>query len=378
VAPYAARVGRTDFVEPRDLEDRVRRGLRAAWGREATSVGHATGRVNLVGEHTDYNGGPCLPIPLPHSTWAAVALRDDAEVRVASAQADGTWSGADVSPGRVAGWAAYVTGVVWALREAGVSVPGLDVFVDSMVPVGAGLSSSAALECAMALALAPDADPRLLRDACVRAETESVGAPTGGLDQTVVLLGRPGHALLIDFADGSTHDVPWHPEDAGLRLLVVDTGVAHANAGGGYARRRAECEAAADALGRPLGAATAADVDRLADPLLRRRARHVVSECDRVRGAVRHLGAGDWPALGRDLDASHDSLRDDFEVSCPELDLAVDTARSAGARGARLTGGGFGGSAIALVPEADVERVTSAVDSAFAAAGLALPTYLLA
>jgi galactokinase len=350
------------------------------------AIGRAPGRVNLIGEHTDYNAGLCLPLALPRSATAAVASRPDRSLRVSSKSFPEVWEGTleELSPGSGSGWADYVTGVLWAMRQGGLDVPGLDIHIDSDVPIGAGLSSSAALECAVAVAVAGllelPLDERVrtrLAHAAVRAETEYVGAPTGGMDQTVAMLATEGAALLIDFEDDSTSDVPLPLAEAGLTLLVTDTKVEHAHATGGYAERRADCEAAASALGLDsLRQATTADLDRLTDERLRRRARHVVTENGRVEEAVEALQEKDWSALGGLLDASHSSLRDDFEVSCPELDLAVTTAREAGALGGRMTGGGFGGSVVLLVPEERSGAVTTALDVAFAAAGLTAPAHL--
>jgi galactokinase len=351
-----------------------------------TSVGRSPGRVNLIGEHTDYNDGLCLPLTIPYATTVTATSRDDDVVTVRSDAQVEPWTGtlATTGPGEAEGWATYAVGVVWALGRAGWELPGLDLEVESTVPMGAGLSSSAALECAVAVALAGLTGRELTTDlrhelvtACRRAESEVAGAPTGGLDQSAVLLSAPGAGLLIDFEDGSTRDIalPW--ADAGLTLLVVDTQVSHALTDGGYGARRDDCEAAAKALGRStLRGATLADVDVLEDPRLQARARHVVTENARVLDAVTAVEAGDWPALGDAMTASHASLRDDYEVSCAELDLVVTTAVEAGALGARMTGGGFGGSAIALVPTARAEAVRRAVDAAFAAAGLAAPRHL--
>jgi galactokinase len=352
------------------------------------AVGRAPGRVNLIGEHTDYNAGLCLPLALPVAASAAVAPTSDGRLEVHSRSFPDPWQGTleELAPGAESGWVGYVTGVLWALRQGGLDVPGLEVHIDSDVPIGAGLSSSAALECAVAVAVAGLLDLPLtdlvrtrLAHACVRAETEYVGAPTGGMDQTVAMLASPGAALLIDFDDDTTRDVPLPLADNDLTLVVTDTGVSHAHATGGYAERRQECEAAAAALGLDsLRQASEADLDRLTDERLRRRARHVVTENARVTDAVDAIGARDWPALGGLLDASHHSLRNDFEVSCAELDLAVTTAREAGALGSRLTGGGFGGSVVSLVPAQRAAAVTTALDVGFAAAGLGAPTHLTA
>ena len=326
------------------------------------AAGRAPGRVNLIGEHTDYNGGLALPFALDRSTTATVTARDDELVRIRSRQIDEPWQGGLDEVGTATGWAAYAAGVLWALREDGWEVPGLDVEIDSTVPLGAGLSSSAALEVSVAVAVAGllgrDLTPALRRalvDICVRAETEVAGAPTGGLDQMASLLCRADHALLIDFSDGSTQDVPLPLAGAGLDLLVIDTRVHHSHAEGGYADRRAESERG--------------------DP---RRLRHVSTENARVRDAVAALDRDDWSALGRLMTASHVSLRDDYEVSAPELDAAVDAALTAGALGARMTGGGFGGSAIALVRREVVDSVKTEVAGAFARADYRAPDFLLA
>jgi len=348
-------------------------------------VASAPGRVNLIGEHTDYNGGLCLPVALPQRTTVSLVARTDQALSLSSAQEDDVWEGSVED--RPDGWAAYVAGVVSMLRESGHDVPGFDASIDSEVPVGAGLSSSAALECSVATALAgllgldlsDRAERRRLATVCIRAENEYVGAPTGGMDQTIAMLAEPGHALLLDFADGSEIPVELPLEDAGLVLLVIDTRVSHALTDGSYGDRRAECAAAAEALGRSSLREVSLDaVEELPDPVLRRRARHVVTENLRVLSSVGAIGDRDWQALAGVLDASHTSMRDDFEISSTELDLAVETARTAGALGARMTGGGFGGSAVALVPESAVSAVEEAVTAAFARAGHRPPAYLVA
>lgn len=361
----------------------------ARFGERPDGVWAAPGRVNVIGEHTDYNEGLCLPLALPHRTYVAARRRADTTIRVASLQDPSAWEGtlADVGPGHPPGWTAYVLGVLWALRRRGLDVPGIDVLVDGHVPVGSGLSSSAALSCSTAVALAdlvPGAD-QLTREElaadCVLAENVVAGARTGGLDQTIVLRGSAGHALLIDCRDFATETVPWAVTEAGWTLLVVDTRAPHALVDGQYAARRQSCEQAAQALGvaalRDLDPAGLDDaLGRLGDPVLVRRVRHVVSEIERVRLAAAALRGGDVDELGRLMTASHRSLRDDYEVSSPELDLVVEVALAAGAAGARMTGGGFGGSAIALVRTEAVGDMADAVSEAFAARGWRTPQVL--
>jgi galactokinase len=369
-----------------DLAARAREGLQRRHGAVAEVVGWAPGRVNLIGEHTDYNGGLVLPVALPHATAAAAARREDGGVRLSSAQAEEEWSGGldDLAPGKVTGWAAYAGGVLWTLREAGYDVPGLDLHVDGTVPLGAGLSSSASIECSVAFAvlglLGTEATAEVRRavvDACIRAETEVAGAPTGGMDQSVSVFAEEGSALLIDFASHAHRPVPLALGDR--RLLVTDTRVSHELTDGGYGSRRDDCERAARELGvRTLREATLDDVTRLTDERIARRARHIVTETARVPAAVDALASADWAALGELFAASHASMRDDFEISTPELDLAVATAVAHGADAARMTGGGFGGSIVAVVPEARLDEVVSAIDEAFADAGLAAPGHLLA
>jgi galactokinase len=347
------------------------------FGRAAAGVWSAPGRVNLIGEHVDYAGGLCLPIALRARTVVAAASRDDDRLGLRSRYPDAQpWAGRidAIRPGHPPGWASYPAGVLWALRRAGHRVGGLDVLVGDSVPPGAGLASSAALECAVALAadalsalgLAGEATGRAaLAELCRHAENEIVGAPTGGMDQAAALCCTPGHALLLDCASGAMRQIPVALHTAGLALLVIDTRAPHRLVEGEYAARRRSAEQAAADLGlASLRDADEQDVDRLADPVLRRRTRHVVSEIARVRATVELLETGRVGEIGPLLDVSHASLRDDAEVSSPELDCAVDAARTAGALGARMTGGGFGGSALALVELATSSAVADAVRAA--------------
>ena len=342
-----------------------------------------------MGEHTDYNAGLCLPIALQHRTYAAVRLRADRRLRMRSLQSSQLYELDldDVRVGNPPGWGGYAAGVLWALRDAGHQVCGLDLLLDGRVPLGAGLSSSAALECSVAAAVSDLLDLGLLRDdharatlaaICVNAENTIAQAPTGGMDQAAALRCQIGHALLLDCRDGSITQVPFDLSAHGLSLLVMDTRVEHALEDGQYAQRRASCEEAARQLGLPSLREVAFNdldetLDQLSDHRIRARARHIVSEIERVRKTAALLLEGRVPEVGSLFNASHVSMRDDFEISCAELDLAVEAATTHGALGARMTGGGFGGSAIALVPTNSTAEVVSAVTYAFAERGFGAP-----
>jgi galactokinase len=367
------------------VADQAAEAFLACHGTPPEGVWHAPGRVNLMGEHTDYNEGWVLPFALNLGVVAAAARRGDAVLDIRSRQARRDAVSlplASLAAGSVTGWPAYPAGVAWAMRSAGYPVGGASLVIDSDLPQGAGLSSSAALECATALALAglyqvSVPRPELARLAR-RAENEMVGVPSGIMDQSASLLGAARHALLLDCRSGESSLVPFDPGAAGLTLLVVDTGARHELTDGRYAVRRQECERAA----RALGVSSLRDVDdaaraaEIADPVLARRARHVITDDQRVLAAVALLEAGDLAGLGPVLHASHVSLRDDFEISWPQADAAVAAAERAGALGARMVGGGFGGSVIALVP-ADDAGVTAAVSAEYARRGW-LPPHVLA
>ncbi|AOW87411.1 MULTISPECIES: galactokinase [Streptomyces] len=360
--------------------------FRELYGAEPEGVWAAPGRVNLIGEHTDYNDGFVMPFALPHTAVAAVSRRDDGILRLHSADiAAGPVElrVADLAPGSDKAWTAYPSGVVWALREAGHELTGADVHLASTVPSGAGLSSSAALEVVVALALNDLYSLGLrgwqLARLCQRAENVYVGAPVGIMDQTASACCEAGHALFLDTRDLSQRQIPFDLAAEGMRLLVVDTRVKHSHSEGEYGKRRAGCEKGAALLGvDALRDVPYADLDAALERLgdeeeIRRLVRHIVTENERVERVVSLLESGDTRAIGPVLVEGHASLRDDFRISCPELDLVVDTALAAGALGARMTGGGFGGSAIVLVEAADVEPVTRAVRDAFAAAGFKTP-----
>lgn len=362
----------------------VVKSFRDTYGVAPEGVWAAPGRVNLIGEHTDYNDGFVLPVALPQSARAGVLRRADGLLRLHSAQGDGVVVElvvAELAPRSVDSWAKYPAGAVWALREAGHPVGGADIHLDSDVPVGAGLSSSAALECVVATAYNDlyglGLSPAELAVLAQRAENAFVGVPCGVMDQMASTCCAAGGALFLDTRDLSQRQVPIDLLGQGLRLLVIDTRVKHDLADGAYAERRAGCEQAASLLELPAlrdlpYSGLEASLDRL-PARLRPLVRHVVTEDARVEQAIALLDAGDLAGLGPILTAGHASLRDDFQVSCPETDLAVAAAVAAGALGARMTGGGFGGSVLALVADDLLEQVADQVAQAFAGAGYTAP-----
>ncbi|EHY91255.1 galactokinase [Saccharomonospora azurea] len=355
-----------------------------AFGRRPDGVWAAPGRVNVIGEHTDYNDGFVLPMALPQGVRAAAARTADDRVRVVSLQEPGEPVGfpVDVRPGDVTGWAAYVAGVVWSLRSAGHAVGGVDLAVDGDVPAGAGLSSSAALECSVACALNElfdlDIAPADLARLAQRAENDFVGMPCGVMDQMASVACEEGHLLFLDTRSLRAERVPFDTASHDRTLLVIDTRAPHRLVDGEYARRRAACEAAAETVGvRALRDVAVDDLPAVLprlDDEQQRRVRHVVTENARVEDVVHRLRDGDLDGIGPLLTASHASLRDDYEVTVGELDTAVEAALSAGALGARMTGGGFGGCVIALVAADRAAAVFDAVREAFATAGYAEPT----
>ncbi len=356
--------------------------FRERYGGEPEGVWRAPGRVNFIGEHTDYNDGFALPFAIEAGVCVAAGVRDDGLVALSSRQqgeAVVTASVDALAPGLVSGWAAYPAGVAWALRSAGHPVGGASLAFDADLAAGAGLSSSAALSCGAGLALAelyhlavPRPDLAALGR---RAENDFVGVPTGLMDQLTVLLGRAGHVLLLDCRAGTVTPVPLDAAAAGLTVLVIDTRARHELTEGGYAARRRACEDAARALGvRSLREVTeVGELAWLGDPVLLRRARHVVTENRRVLDTAELLRADQLGRVGSLMTASHASLRDDFEVSWPEADAAVEAALEAGALGARMTGGGFGGSVIALVPGGVLAGAADAVADTFAQRGWPAP-----
>jgi galactokinase len=357
---------------------RVVEAFRAAYGASPQTVWHAPGRVNLIGEHTDYNDGFVLPFAVPWGVTAAVTPRTDQTIRLLSLQGSGeavTLATHEESKG----WTRYVVGV---LEMLGDRVAGADIAIDGDIPQGAGLSSSAALEVSVASALNDLHDlgmtPMEIALLSQKAENDFVGMPCGIMDQAASALCEEEGALFLDCRSLASRNIPLDLASHGLSILIIDTQVHHEHAGGEYAKRRAECESAA----RKLGVPALRDVTDLAAALEqlqgdeRKRTMHVVTENHRVEALIGLLRAGAVTEIGALLNASHLSLRDQYEVSSPELDVAVEAAVRGGARGARMTGGGFGGSAIALVADDRLDSVQESVTAAYADRGFQPPRFL--
>jgi galactokinase len=360
----------------------IARTFEELYGRKPEVISEAPGRVNLIGEHIDYSEGFVLPFAIADRTYAAIASRADGLVRIASQQRkDEIFSIdiADVKPGSKGDWEKYVLGVIWSLGITS----GVDIFVDGNVPAGAGLSSSAALECSVAVGLNTlfnlNKSNEDLARITQKAENDYVGMPCGIMDQSISLMGQSGAALLLDCRDLSTELVPFNVADAGLELLIIDTQAHHALVDGGYAERRAACESVAAKLQIPSMRHLTLEMleshrNQISDVEFIR-ARHAVTEIARVLAAVQALRTSDFVTLGNLINASHDSLRDDYAVSCPELDVAVEASRQGGALGARMVGGGFGGSAIALIRANQSQLVRNAITAAFESRGFKKPRF---
>ena len=360
----------------------IARSFEELYGRKPDVISEAPGRVNLIGEHIDYSEGFVLPFAIADRAHAAIAAREDGLVRIASHQRKEKIFSIDINdvkPGSKGDWEKYVLGVLWSLGITS----GVDILVDGSVPSGAGLSSSAALECSVAvgvdLLFHLNKSKEDLARATQKAENDYVGVPCGIMDQSVSLMGQVGAAILLDCRDLTTETIPFNVADAGLELLIIDTQAHHALVDGGYAERRAACESVAAKLGIPSMRHLTLEVLEASRHKVTDiefiRARHAVTEIARVLEAVSALRASDFETLGKLINASHQSLRDDYAVSCPELDAAVDASLAAGALGSRMVGGGFGGSAIALIKASDVQKTKDSVLAAFEANGFKKPRF---
>jgi len=355
--------------------------FREIFDRDPEVISQAPGRVNLIGEHVDYNDGFVLPFAINAVTYCALARREDSTITIYSAQQPGenfTIALSEIASPPEEIWPRYVLGVIWSLGITS----GLDIYIDGHVPLGAGLSSSAALECAVAIALnhlfALDKNFADLARATQRAENDYVGMPCGIMDQSISLMGKAGHALLLDCRDLSTRLIPIDLGASGLELLIIDTQAHHSLVDGGYAERRGNCESAATKLGKSMRDLTLAELESGKTKLTEveyRRARHAVTEIARVINCVTALESKDFDQVGQLLNESHFSLRDDYNVSCPELDVAVTTAIKANALGSRMVGGGFGGSAIALVKRENIQSTKDAINKAFTLNGFKAPRF---
>ena len=352
------------------------------FGKEPDLVAAAPGRVNLIGEHIDYSDGFVLPFAIKDRTLVAARKRDDSTIRIASMQRRNKVVTVDINrvkPGLKGEWERYALGVVWSM---GVKT-GVDLLIDGHVPLGAGLSSSAALECSVATAMNHLFGLGFTLEELARltqkAENQYVGVPCGIMDQSVSLMATQGSALLLDCRDLNTKNIPFDVAASGLELFIIDTQAHHALTDGGYAERRASCEAVVAKLAiaslRELSMEQLEASRSLLTDTEYLRARHAVTEMKRVLDCVDALSSSDFVRVGQLLNQSHASLRDDYAVSCPELDTAVDAALSAGALGSRMVGGGFGGSAIALIQAVKTTETIKMIEKAFSDRGFKAPRF---
>jgi galactokinase len=353
--------------------------FKSTFGYEPTGVWSAPGRANLIGEHTDYNEGFVFPFGIDRRTYASIALRSDLICRVASDIDGKSYEFELGQKPEDLDWALYPLGVAWAMAEYATS--GFDCFITSDVPVGAGLSSSAAIECAVAIGLNELWNAGRTRQELAligqKAENQVVGAPTGMMDQTASMLAQPDAAVLLDCQSLQATSVPLGMSEKGLLVAIIDTQVAHRHSDGGYRVRRESCERGASEMGvsslRGLSEADLPTAQLKLNEVDFRRVRHVVTENQRVLDSVEALAKGDLAKLGDLMLASHASMRDDFEISIEELDLAVEVAMQTGAVGSRMTGGGFGGAAIAIIKKDLLGQLEQNCKAAFSAAGFIEP-----
>lgn len=364
-----------------DLVERTRRLFDRQFGRQPRWIAAAPGRVNLIGEHTDYNDGFVLPMAIDRyvvmAADGASGQLNGTLVRLHSSSVEGLEElPADLDdPKDIPPWTRYVYGTIAGCREAGIETEPLDIVVESTVPLGGGLSSSAALEVATATLLeavsGKSLDPVQKALLCQKAEHVYAGMPCGIMDQFTSVMGRQDHLMLLDCRSQETRMVPLSDPD--VTVVIINTNVKHELTGGEYAERRSQCEQAASLLGvASLRDATIQQLAQAGDalaPVLQQRARHVIGEIDRTTKAAECLQAGDWDQLGRLMYASHDSLRDDYQVSCDELDLLVELAaeigQAGGVIGSRMTGGGFGGCTVSLVRRDAVASVAKQIHAGY-------------
>jgi galactokinase len=354
-----------------DLQLSVTNEFIQRFGEHPTNVIRAPGRVNLIGEHTDYNDGFVLPMAIDRAMWIALRPRSDQRVLLHSLQMDHPADFALPEIPHGTGWEEYVRGMAWSLRQDGYPLTGFEGVLSGDIPVGAGLSSSAALEMATAKAFSLVSgwafDPSMMARAGQRAENQWVGANTGIMDQMISACGKAEHALLLDCRDLTTRHIPLPDNTV---VVIMDTATRHSHTASGYNQRRMECETAASFFGvshlRDVSLETFQVGESGLDENLRKRARHVITENTRVLQAAEAMRAGDAIRMGKLMNASHISMRDDFEITNDELNLMVHLAQSQpGCFGARMTGGGFGGCAVALVTTEAAKTFAEVVASAY-------------